>query len=105
MLEGELRIHGYVDASSLPPVYAALAPDTEGGGEDCIAGSLPDPHERARRSDDHSSHLSPLHKRLIHGVPTPRQKLERLREQDLPATSLGDVYDADTGSLRRAAGL
>ena len=28
VLEGALHINGCVDASSLPPVYAALAPDT-----------------------------------------------------------------------------
>ena len=31
VLEGALRIHGCVDASVLPPVYAALAPTPKGG--------------------------------------------------------------------------
>ena len=105
VLEGALCIHGYVDASGLPPVYAALAVTPKGGGGDRVAGSLSDPRKRARRGDDHSARLPPLHKRLIHGVPTPRHELEQLGERDLPTPSLGDVYDADTGALRRAAGL
>ena len=31
VLEGVLRIHGYMDASGLPPVYAALATTPKGG--------------------------------------------------------------------------
>ena len=105
VLEGTLRMHGCVDARVLPPVYAALTATPKWGGEDRVAGSLSDPRERARRGNNHSARLPPLHKRFIHGVPSPRHEFERLGERDLPATSLGDVYDADTGALRRAAGL
>ena len=105
VLEGALHIHRCVDASCLPPVYATLSATPKGGGEDRVAGSLSDPRERARRGDDHSACLPPLHKRLVHGVPTPRHKFERLGERDLPDPSLGDVYNADTGALRRAAGI
>ena len=61
--------------------------------------------ECERRSDNHSARLLPLHQILVHGMPTPRHKFERLGEQDLPAPSLGDVHDADAGALRPAAGL
>ena len=105
VLEGVLCMHGCVDASSLPPVYTALAATPKGGGEDCVAGSLPDPHEHARRGDDYSARLPPFHKRLIHGVPSPRHEFKRFGEQDLPATSLGNVYNVDAVALRRAAGL
>ena len=105
VLEGALRIHGCVDASDLPPVYATLAATPKGGERIALQNFLSDPRERKRRGDDHSACLSPLHQRLFHGVPTPRRKFEQLGERDLPASSLGDVYDADTGALRRAAGL
>ena len=105
VLEGALCMHGCVDASGLPPVYAALAATPKGGREYRVVGSLPDPHECTRRSDVHSSRLHPLHERLIHGVLSPRHEFEQLGERDIPATSLGNVYNADTGALRRAAGL
>ena len=67
--------------------------------------SLPDPRELTRRGGVHSARLPPLHERLIHGVPSPRHELERLGDQDFFATILGNVYDVDTGALRRAAVL
>ena len=38
VLEGALRIHGCVDASVLPPVYAALAATPKGGGGIALQG-------------------------------------------------------------------
>ena len=105
MLEGALHIHGCLDASSLPTVYAAHAATPKGGGEDRVAGSLTDLCERARHGDNYSARLPPLHKRLVHVVPTLHHKFERLGEQDHPAPSLSDVYDSDTGTLRHAAGI
>ena len=79
VLDGALRIHGCVDASGLPLVYAALAATPKGGGEDRVAGSLSDSRKRERRGDDHSARLPPLYQRLVHGVPTPRHEFELLR--------------------------
>ena len=38
VLEGALRIHGCVDASGLPPVYAALAATPKGGERIALQG-------------------------------------------------------------------
>ena len=38
VLEGALRMHGCVDASSIPPVYAALATTPKGGGRITLQG-------------------------------------------------------------------
>ena len=103
VLEGALSMHGCIDTSGLPSVYAELAATPK--GEHCVAGSLPDPRECTRRGDVHSARLPLLHKRLIHGVLSPRHEFERLGERDLPDASLGHVNYADTGALRCAAGF
>ena len=38
VLEGALRMHGCVDVSGLPPVYAALAATPKGGGRIALQG-------------------------------------------------------------------
>ena len=101
-MEGALRMHGCVDVIGLLLVHAALAATPEGGEMIALQRLY---QTRARRGDNYSACLPPLHKKLIHGVPSPRHEFERLGERDLPATTLGNVYDADTGALRRAAGF
>ena len=103
VLEGALRMHRCVNASVLPTVYAALAATPKGGEKMALQGLY---QTRANAPDAATSipHVClPSKKRLVHGVSSPRHKLGRLGERDLPATILGHVNHADTGALCCAA--
>ena len=73
VLEGALRMHGCVDVIGLLLVHAALAATPEGGEMIALQRLY---QTRARRGDNYSACLPPLHKKLIHGVPSPRHEFE-----------------------------
>ena len=72
VLEGALSIHGCMDASGLPPVYAALAVTPKGGG-DCVVGSISDPR-KARRRPFRSSTSPPQKTHSWRADTTPRTR-------------------------------
>ena len=74
VLEGALRMHGCIDASGLPPVYAALAATPKGGGRGsrCRVSTRPAQTCKARRQPFRPSASSPQKTHSWRAVTTPR---------------------------------
>ena len=73
VLEGTLRIHGCVDASGLPPVYAALSAKSKGWrGTRCRVSIRPARTRKARRRPFRSSASPPPKTRSWRADTTPR---------------------------------